>query len=104
MHRYTAGDTSESHAWVITQPVAPRIFLPEVVRRELGADAVYHTFINGLWHLCVWFGQPNTTADPHPDSVAYVADSDQGFTTEEAIDAIRQQRPKLPGGLDEGVK
>ncbi len=83
-----------SRSW--TEPVKPRIFLPEVVRRELGADSVYHNFLNGLWHLTVWFGRDPLHGGPDPDSVSYGADSDQGFTTEEAIDAIRQQRPKLP--------
>lgn len=96
MQDYNLSMTEPQPTWTITEPVKPRIFLPEVVRRVLGADSVHHNNINGLWHLCVWFGKPNTTVDPHPDSIAYVADSDQGFTTEEAIESIRAQRRELP--------
>jgi hypothetical protein len=71
-----------------------RVFIPEDVRRALGADSVSQAQDGNLCRLVVWFGQVPGRVSP-TESVAYTALSSEVFTTEEAIEAIQRQRPEV---------
>lgn len=71
-----------------------RVFIPEDVRRALDADRVILSPDGNLWRLTVWFGQLPSLGGI--DSTSYCAISSEGFTTEEAIEAIQRQRPTVP--------
>lgn len=81
----------------LTAKPEPRVFVPEDVRRALGADRVecYPSADPRYWKLCVYYG-PIRAGGPPTDSMSYSALSSEGFTTEEAITVIEKQRPTVP--------
>lgn len=71
-----------------------RVLIPEDVRRTLGADSVICSRDGQFWRLVVWFGPIPDGIRP-TESVDYSALSSEGFSTEEAINAIARQQPDL---------
>lgn len=81
----------------LTAKPAPRVFVPEEVRKALGADRVDQIMHGKFWELTVRFGPVARALGPIQENSAYYsAISSECFTTEEAIEIINRQRPTVP--------